>query len=53
MVVPARFSEEAARMLEARGARVRLRLFPSLAHGVDAAVLDEVQRFLADTLPAD
>ncbi|NPD23142.1 alpha/beta hydrolase [Corallococcus exiguus] len=52
-VIPARFSEEAARELEARGARVRLRLFPTLAHGVDAAVLDEVQRFLADTLPAD
>jgi phospholipase/carboxylesterase len=52
-VIPARRSEEAARELEARGARVRLRLFPTLAHGVDAAVMEEVQRFLVDTLPHD
>ncbi|NOK19300.1 phospholipase [Corallococcus carmarthensis] len=50
-VIASRFSEEAAKELEARGAHVRLKLFPALAHGVDAAVLEEVQHFLADTLP--
>ncbi|RKH14819.1 alpha/beta fold hydrolase [Corallococcus sp. CA047B] len=50
-VMPARLSDEAARGLEARGARVRLRVLPTLAHGVDGEVLEETRWFLRDVLP--
>jgi phospholipase/carboxylesterase len=49
-VMPVGLVDEAARGLEARGARVQGRVLPGLGHGVDEAVLLETQRFLREVL---
>lgn len=50
-VIPVAFAHEAERALSARGARVALRIQPSLGHGVDEAAIAEVRTFLRSELP--
>lgn len=50
-VIPVGAVDEAARELQARGARVRVRVMPTLAHVVDEAVILEAQQFLREVLP--
>ena len=49
-VMPVSLVDEAARGLEARGARVRVRVLPTLGHTVDAEVLREAQQFLREVV---
>ena len=49
-IIPVSLVDEAARGLEARGARVHVRVLPALGHGVDDAVLLEARRFLREVL---
>jgi len=51
-MMPAALAEEAAQGLEARGAKVRVRVFPELGHGVDEAVIQEARQFLQEAVPA-
>jgi phospholipase/carboxylesterase len=50
-LMPVGLVDEAAHGLEARGARVRVRVLPTLGHGVDDTVLLETQQFLREVLP--
>lgn len=47
-VIPVSLVDEATRGLEARGARVRVRVLPTLGHAVDGEVLREAQGFLRE-----
>jgi len=49
-VVPVRFAVEAEVSLQALGARVTLDLFPGLGHGIDARVVDAIERRLNEPL---
>lgn len=51
-VIPVALVDEAARGLEARGARVRVRVLPTLGHAVDGEVLREAQGFLREVTGA-
>jgi phospholipase/carboxylesterase len=48
-VVPARYSVNAAEALSAAGASVTLDVVPGLGHGIDARVIQLLQRYLASS----
>jgi predicted esterase len=49
-LIPPSTVEPGARILQASGARVTTRVYPGLAHSVDARELDEVRAFLKSAI---